>query len=376
MTETGSHELLWPSDPGELRSTLADLCARRNPFLPVGCCGRLGWGAASSSRTLVSTASLNRIRRLDAEDLTCGVEPGLPLGDFLAAVEERGLAFEPGPFFSAGRGLAEGRSRSIGGLLGEAAPSPRGFDRGSLRSQVLGIRAIDGKGREFQAGARVVKNVAGYDLGKLFVGAGGAFFTVIEIQLRLITRPAAQLLLGSPELPFGEAVELWRGARLRLHEARSIDLVFTGEACRVEASFAGPPAALSANRQQPGFRVVAEGEELWDEHPVGMQETRYDPGHAVLRGRLRPSRLPELGLPAGSAGRIHRQGAFELQAGDFGAARFPGDAIVRALRHPEKAADVPGDPAAPLRLLGRRLRQAFGDIVGPGRLSFDTGASA
>lgn len=111
-------------------------------------------------------------------------------------------------------------SRSIGDLVALDICGPRRFGYGTLRDYVIGLQAIDGRGRVFRSGGRVVKNVAGYDLCRLLTGAGDSLAVITEVTLKLKPLPPdAGLLLGS--------VADWRSAdavleRLNLSAARPI----------------------------------------------------------------------------------------------------------------------------------------------------------
>src|SRR5262249_35914073 len=79
---------------------------------------------------------------------------------------------------------------TLGGILSTNASGPRRFGYGTLRDYVLGISAINDEGHQIKAGGRVVKNVAGYDLCKLFIGGLGTLGIVTQVTLKL--RPLAE----------------------------------------------------------------------------------------------------------------------------------------------------------------------------------------
>lgn len=135
----------------------------------------------------LSTRGLTRIERVSAEDLVCTVEAGAPLDALRAALQAEGLWLALDP---------PGRSdRTIGSVVvtGTGGPLRQGF--GPVRDHVLGSTAATGDGRLVEAGGRVVKNVAGYDLTKLHVGGFGAFGVLTRLHLRVRAAPAADLTL-------------------------------------------------------------------------------------------------------------------------------------------------------------------------------------
>jgi FAD/FMN-containing dehydrogenase len=151
----------------------------------------------------VSTRALDAVVSVSAADLVATVQAGATLDSVRRALGERQmwLALDP-----------PGRpERSIGSVVatGTAGPLREGF--GPVRDHVLGCTVVTGDGRIVQAGGRVVKNVAGFDVAKLHVGGFGAFGIITELHLRLRALPQADVTL------------VRRGARDPLsHAARSL----------------------------------------------------------------------------------------------------------------------------------------------------------
>ncbi len=81
---------------------------------------------------------------------------------------------------------------TLGDMVSKDISGPRQFGYGTLRDYVIGIEAIDGQGRTFHAGGRVVKNVAGYDLCRLLVGSGGQLGTISQLTFKLKPLPVQQ----------------------------------------------------------------------------------------------------------------------------------------------------------------------------------------
>lgn len=347
-----------PTDEAkEIVDTVRSLHAAGKCGIPVGRGSQSGRGAPPGEGTKISTAALDRITRFDPDDLTCGVEPGVRLGTLQEQLAGAGLTLEAGPHDPA---------RTLGGLIAEAPPSSRGFDRGALRSQLIGIHAVDGRGRVFHAGGKVVKNVAGYDLCKLFCGSGGAFFIALELQLRLTRMPERATWLSSQPMARSEAASLWQHTRKRAADARAIDWVAEpGGAARVEVLLAGPSAVVEALAEQLELSPSDARSDAWN----GAPATQAVDGCSV-RGRILPTAIDELApsLPAEASGRVHAQGAFAIEVGDLSAARFGPEAIVRPI------AGAP--PATAHTSVTLRLKQEFGGNLCPQRLSFDTAISA
>jgi hypothetical protein len=311
---------------------------------------------------------LNKITRLDPNDLTCGVQAGVLIEDLEKALIPHGLAFESGPFFASLQDSSqEKKGRSIGGLLAEAPPAARSFDRGRMRSQLIGIQAVDGRGRSFKAGGRVVKNVAGYDLCKLFVGSGGAFFVGLEFQLRLIALPSYIALLRSPSMEWPEGIARWRELRETLPVPRALDLVFEGRSCQIEVLLGGSSGYVNNQIQHTGLEVVQEGLKAWR----GIRSSiklREGNNNNLFRGHCPPSQLSEWMKGPSLHGRIHYQGAFEwsrLPEGNLPPGVFAHPTQINGTQVPESPL---GDPGA--RRIAMELKEKFGAELMPGRLSF------
>jgi len=88
-----------------------------------------------------------------------------------------------------------GRDRTLGSALATATSGPLRCGFGALRDQVLGLTLVTGDGRVLRVGGRVVKNVAGYDLGKLALGTFGTLGVITEAHLRLRAVPRADVTL-------------------------------------------------------------------------------------------------------------------------------------------------------------------------------------
>src|SRR5262249_27524736 len=129
-------------------------------------------------------AALNRLLEHKAEDMTCRVEAGMTLADLQRALADRGqwLPLDPP---CADR-------LSIGALLAASPSGPRRFGYGTVRDYVIGLTAVLADGRVIHSGGNVVKNVAGYDLMKLFIGSRGSLGVITEVTFKLRPIPEVE----------------------------------------------------------------------------------------------------------------------------------------------------------------------------------------
>lgn len=136
---------------------------------------------------VLSPRALDRVLTVSPEDLVTTVEAGAPLDAVGHRLADRGmwLALDP-----------PGRpDRSLGSIVATATAGPSRLGFGSIRDHILGCTVVTGDGRIIRAGGRVVKNVAGYDLTRLQVGAFGGFGVITELHCRLRTLPRADRTL-------------------------------------------------------------------------------------------------------------------------------------------------------------------------------------
>lgn len=129
----------------------------------------------------------------DPPELVLTVRAGTPLAEVqeLVARENQMLAFEPfdhGPIFGRAAGDA-----TIGGVVAAGVSGSQRLSFGAARDHLLGVRAVSGRGEVFVSGAKVVKNVTGYDLPKLITGSWGRLCAITELTLKVLPAPRVQI---------------------------------------------------------------------------------------------------------------------------------------------------------------------------------------
>ena len=190
---------------------------------------RLDWGLPPASCDLVvDTGRLDRVIEHAAGDLVVRAEAGVRLGDLVSVLASAGqrLALDPPAERDGGAGDGAG---TVGGLIATGVAGPLRYRYGSPRDLLIGITVVRSDGTIARSGGKVVKNVAGYDLGKLFAGSYGTLGLITEATFRLHPLPqaaawltvecpgpaaaqaAAQVMADSPLAP--SAIELdWPSA--------------------------------------------------------------------------------------------------------------------------------------------------------------------
>lgn len=161
---------------------------------------KLGWGNPPAAPALVrlDLGRLSRILDLDADEGIATLEAGVPLGELAARAQACGKETR----LDAGRPKA-----TVGGTI---ATDPPGAETGSaprLRDDLLGLRVALADGRLAGCGGRVVKNVTGFDLVRLYCGSFGTLGVIVEATLRLRPRPECVRVLAREALTFESACE-------------------------------------------------------------------------------------------------------------------------------------------------------------------------
>lgn len=171
-----------PADAKEVCEIVRWARGHRAALVPVtsGCYLPVGNPAAAAD-VAVSLARLNRVLAYDPGDLTLTVEAGIGL----ATVEETLRAQKQ--FLPAMTAYFE--RAAVGGLVAVNASSPLRYAYGTWRDFVLGMKFVSGEGKLTKTGGRVVKNVAGYDLSKLMIGALGTLGIITEINFKCFPLP-------------------------------------------------------------------------------------------------------------------------------------------------------------------------------------------
>jgi len=274
-----------PSSREELAEALGEAGKAGTPVRFRGGGTKLGWGAGGAEDAVViSTAGLDRIVEHNAGDLTAVLEAGVPL----ARAQET--------FAAAGQMLAldpPADGATIGGVIATADSGPLRARYGGPRDLVVGMRVALSDGTLAKSGGKVIKNVAGYDLGKLFTGAFGTLGAIVEVSVRLHPAPpATATALGSSSDPD----ELGRAARALARsplEHHGLDVRWATGSGNAMVRFAGatprPQAEAAAkllHEEGLATEIVEDDEELWR----GQRERQR--GKAVVRVSGLPTQVP------------------------------------------------------------------------------------
>jgi glycolate oxidase FAD binding subunit len=281
MTTTNS--ILQPTSIAEL----ADAVKSAARVIPVGAATKPRLSQAGNGTLPLSTAGLRGIVEYDPTEYTFTALAGTPVREIVSALAEKGqgLPFDP---------LLSEAGATLGGTVAAGLSGPGRFRYGGLRDFILWVKFVDGEGRVLRMGGKVVKNAAGFDLPKFFVGSLGRFGVLAEITFKVFPRPVST-----------------RTLRLTGKDAAALGHIFSGtgnsrwELDALEASpgegvayarLAGPAVALEVLANEilskfPGSALEAdEGNALWQRvNGFGWAHA----GGTLVKVALTPSQVPE-----------------------------------------------------------------------------------
>ena len=187
------------------------------------------------------TTKLDRVLEYEPADLTVAVQAGVPIGTLQALLAEHGQ-FLP---------IDAPAEATIGGALAAGVSGPSRHGHGLPRDWLLGCRVAHPDGTISKGGGRVVKNVAGYDMPKLSMGALGTLGVIVEATFKVAPLAALQETLIATHQSLEEAAKMIFAADARRLALRGVALR-TGAEKGIEAAFwlAGPPAAVERTSRE------------------------------------------------------------------------------------------------------------------------------
>jgi glycolate oxidase FAD binding subunit len=284
-----------PSSGAELASALAEAPAT---VRVRGAGTKLAWAPDADPGLELSTGRLDRVLEHNSGDLTAVLEAGVPLARAQEKFAEAGqmLALDP-PHADA----------TIGGVVATGDSGPLRARYGAARDLVVGVQLALADGTIARSGAKVIKNVAGYDLAKLFAGSFGTLGAILEVSVRLHPLPpATATAVGHSTDPdvLGRAALALSHARL---EQLGLDVRWADGAGLVLSRFGGAtarPQADSAERLlgEAGLETEVREDDagLW----AAQREGQRSPDGLVVRVSALQTDLPGLLRLAESHGAV------------------------------------------------------------------------
>lgn len=174
-----------PANPQEVAEVLKLANREHFPVFPRGAgSGFTGGSLPKAGGVVLVTTRMNRILRIDTENLIAEVEPGVVTEEFQRAVEKLGLFYPPDP--------ASLKFSTLGGNVAENAGGPRCVKYGVTRDFVMGLEVVLPTGEIIRTGTETYKAVVGYDLTRLLCGSEGTLGVITKIIFKLLPLPEAK----------------------------------------------------------------------------------------------------------------------------------------------------------------------------------------
>lgn len=253
-----------------------------------GAATKLAWAAAADPAVEISTTGLDGRLEHNPGDLTAVLSAGVPLAraQEVFAQEDQMLALDP-----------PGAEATIGGVVAAADSGPLRARYGGVRDLVIGVRVALADGTLAKSGGQVIKNVAGYDLAKLFAGSFGTLGAITEVSVRLHPiAPETVTAVGHADDP----AVLARGAHALSHarlEQLGLDVRWSAGRGSVLSRSGGATAQAQAEAAQPlldeaglDTEIREDDDGLWQ----AQRERQRSPGGLVAKVSALQADLPDL----------------------------------------------------------------------------------
>lgn len=174
-----------PANTAEVSQVMALANEHRIPVYPRGAGTNLSAGTVPTKGGIVLLMTkMNKILEIDPTNLTATAEPGVVVVELNKAVEKFGLLYPPDP--------GTLTTATMGGTVAENSGGLRGLKYGVSKHYIMGLEIVLADGRILNTGGKNVKDVAGYDLTKLFTGSEGTLGVVTKIMVKLVPAPEAR----------------------------------------------------------------------------------------------------------------------------------------------------------------------------------------
>jgi glycolate oxidase FAD binding subunit len=269
----------WVALPESVEEIAALLraCAEQDlAVVPVGGGTKLHWGAPPERcDVLLDMCCMNAVLEHAAGDLVVRVQAGVTMDALAAELAGKGqeLALD----------VPSGAGSTVGGTLAAGLPGPRAFRYGTARDLLIGITVVLADGTVARSGGKVVKNVAGYDLGKLFAGSYGTLGVIAEAVFRLHPLPAERRwVVAEPSLDELPALALALAASQAEPSAVEVDRPDPDGPVVLAALVEGTAAEDRARVLRDvagGGEVIGQPPPWWGRVPSGevLAEARFPP---------------------------------------------------------------------------------------------------
>ncbi len=165
-----------PTDAEQARAAVARCHAERRPLTVRGA----GTREQEPKGQVIATTALRDWHFLEPDDMVLGAAAGVTLAELHRRLDSVGMVLPVASWFA---------GATLGGLVAGNEWGAERMERGGVRDHLIGIEYVDGGARLVKSGGRVVKNVTGYDLGKMMIGSLGGLGLITSLNFKLQPRP-------------------------------------------------------------------------------------------------------------------------------------------------------------------------------------------
>ena len=375
-----------PASAEELAQVLAEASRDRQRTVFRGGGSKLGWGRIPSQVDLViGTEKLNRLLAHRHGDMTVTAEAGMPLADLNRQLAQHRQYLPVESAFD---------NATIGGIVATNDAGPMRHRFGTPRDLLIGVTLAMTDGRLVKAGGTVVKNVAGYDLGKLVSGSHGTLAGIVDATFKLLPIPLASTTLVATYADGNALAHDVAVLSASQVELSAFDLCVSSEGRWILLMrLASSPAAIAAQADEarrllarvPAAVSGSEERSLWEE----QIRAPWEEGGTIVRLSWLPSKLPAVvallsrlrqhgshmatfAARAIGSGLIRLEGEEGAIAAAIGTLRESGDAghvvVLRATPGLKTKIDVWGPSSGTIEV-ARTLKRMFdpADVLNAGR---------
>jgi D-lactate dehydrogenase (cytochrome) len=284
----------------DVQDTVRICAEHRVPVIPFGTGTSLeGHVNAPMGGVCIDVREMNRVLAVHAEDLDCVIEPGITRKQLNEYLRDQGLFFPLDP----------GADASLGGMAATRASGTNAVRYGTMKDNVIALKAVLPNGELMRSAQRAKKSAAGYDLTRLFVGSEGTFGIITELTLKLHGIPEA---ISSAVCPFPSVDAACRATIMTIQSGIPVARIELMDALQVRACNAYSKLTLaetptlflefhgsqtSVAEQAERFGEIAEdlggGPSAWTTKPeerTKLWQARHDAYHACVG--LRPGARP------------------------------------------------------------------------------------
>lgn len=350
----GEATVLSPGSTEEVSQLLRYCNERALPVQIVGAGTKRHWGGVPQAAVVIDTARLSGVREHPWQDLTATVGAGTPWAEMQRVLARHGQFVALDPLWP--------ESATAGGVLAANDSGALRIRYGSARDLVIGMTLVLADGTIARTGGKVVKNVAGYDLHKLMIGAFGTLAVISEVTFRLHPLPvarAAYVVQSSRSDAIGAVVAAIRISHIN---PEAMQLRTTPGGFALDVVLAGSPEVLAGKAEELAKLAEAHGITSFapqaDSSTMQARERLFvSEGETIVKATMLPSAVPAALDEIARAGTAGVAFPFGIAYAAFaGLAQIP-SSLRELVTEANGSLTILGEPESPTALMREVKRQ-------------------